>query len=98
MSVSQDQAVKDLLDFATNNTETQGKFTIGDEKVCIVYLVSFEILTSQKHNLFMRINVCSRKPPLFLAKLKQEKSIQDAVKESTPLGTMAKLRELKNKF
>jgi len=68
MSVSQDQAVKHLLDFATNNTETQGKFTIGDEK---------------KHNLFMRIN---------------EKTIQDAVKESTPLGTMAKLRELKNSF
>jgi hypothetical protein len=33
MSVHQDQAVKDLLDFATNNGETQGKFTIGDEKV-----------------------------------------------------------------
>jgi hypothetical protein len=34
--VYQDQATKDLLDFATNNKETQGKFTIGDEKVGFV--------------------------------------------------------------
>jgi hypothetical protein len=41
---------------------------------------------------------CSRNAPPFSAKSKQEKAIQDAVKESTPLGAMAKLRELKNNF
>jgi hydroxyacylglutathione hydrolase len=33
MSVSQSPAIKALHDFAENNKETQGKFTIGDEKV-----------------------------------------------------------------
>jgi hydroxyacylglutathione hydrolase len=35
LSVTKDDAVKDLLAFAEKNKETQGKFTIGDEKVCI---------------------------------------------------------------
>lgn len=33
MSVSQSESVKKLHSFAENNKETQGKFTIGDEKV-----------------------------------------------------------------
>jgi hypothetical protein len=33
ITVSQDDAVKKLMDLATNNKETQGKSTIGDEKV-----------------------------------------------------------------
>ncbi|UNI19042.1 Hydroxyacylglutathione hydrolase [Purpureocillium takamizusanense] len=40
ISVDQGEAVKKLHDFAENNKETTGKFTIGDEK---------------KHNLFMRV-------------------------------------------
>lgn len=40
MQVTQDDAVTKLNDFANNNKETQGKFTIGDEK---------------KHNVFMRV-------------------------------------------
>ena len=32
-TVMQNEATKRLKDFATNNKETQGKFTIGDEKV-----------------------------------------------------------------
>ncbi|KAF2665259.1 Metallo-hydrolase/oxidoreductase [Microthyrium microscopicum] len=66
LTVTQDAAVKNLLAFAESNKETQGKFTIGDEK---------------KHNVFMRV---------------ADPSIQKAVGESTELGTMAKLRELKN--
>lgn len=31
--MSQDEAVKRLQEFAEKNKETQGKFTIGDEKV-----------------------------------------------------------------
>jgi len=33
MSVLQSEPVKKLHTFAENNKETQGKFTIGDEKV-----------------------------------------------------------------
>jgi len=40
ITVSQDAAMKNLESFAQNNKETQGKFTIGDEK---------------KHNVFMRV-------------------------------------------
>lgn len=32
-SVLQTDAIRDLQAFAEKNTETQGKFTIGDEKV-----------------------------------------------------------------
>ncbi|KAF2809001.1 hydroxyacylglutathione hydrolase [Mytilinidion resinicola] len=39
--VLQNDAIKKLEEFAQNNKETQGKFTIGDEK---------------KHNVFMRVN------------------------------------------
>lgn len=33
-SVLQNEAIQKLQAFAENNKETQGKFTIGDEKVC----------------------------------------------------------------
>lgn len=33
VSVLQNAAIKKLEDFASKNKETQGKFTIGDEKV-----------------------------------------------------------------
>lgn len=33
MSVSQTEPIKKLQSFAENNKQTQGKFTIGDEKV-----------------------------------------------------------------
>lgn len=41
VSVLQNDAIKKLHDFAEQNQETQGKFTIGDEK---------------KHNVFMRVS------------------------------------------
>ncbi|KAK2754514.1 Cytoplasmic glyoxalase II [Arachnomyces sp. PD_36] len=41
LSVSQSEPIKKLDTFATQNKETQGKFTIGDEKL---------------HNVFMRVN------------------------------------------
>jgi hypothetical protein len=40
MSVLQSEAVKKLDSFAKNNKETQGKFTIGDEKVSFTLSVS----------------------------------------------------------
>ena len=42
LSVLQSEAVKSLEAFAAENKETQGRFTIGDEK---------------KHNVFMRPQV-----------------------------------------
>lgn len=42
VTVSQSEAMKKLEEFANNNKETQGKFTIGDEK---------------RHNVFMRVEV-----------------------------------------
>jgi len=66
LKVSQDSAVKNLADFADQNKETQGKFTIGDEK---------------KHNVFMRVD---------------DPEIQKSVGETTAIGTMNKLREMKN--
>jgi hydroxyacylglutathione hydrolase len=41
VTISQDAAIKNLESFANSNKETQGKFTIGDEK---------------KHNVFMRVD------------------------------------------
>lgn len=41
VKVSQSEPIKKLESFATSNKETQGKFTIGDEK---------------KHNVFMRLD------------------------------------------
>jgi len=41
ITVTQDAAMKNLESFAMNNKETQGKFTMGDEK---------------KHNVFMRVD------------------------------------------
>ncbi|CZT18886.1 probable glyoxylase [Ramularia collo-cygni] len=41
VTVSQSEAIKNLEQFATSNKQTQGKFTIGDEK---------------KHNVFMRLD------------------------------------------
>jgi hydroxyacylglutathione hydrolase len=41
VTILQDAAMKNLESFANNNKETQGKFTIGDEK---------------KHNVFMRVD------------------------------------------
>ncbi|KAF1982473.1 Metallo-hydrolase/oxidoreductase [Aulographum hederae CBS 113979] len=63
--VSQSDAVKKLQGFAQSNKETQGKFTIGDEKA---------------HNVFMRLN---------------DPEIQKATGETSPIGVMTKLREMK---
>ena len=41
-TVLQNDAVKKLQSFAENNKETQGKFTIGDEKVSILSCRSCE--------------------------------------------------------
>jgi hypothetical protein len=54
VSVLPSQAVTALAAFAKDNQETQGKFTIGDEK---------------KHNVFMRPEVGTQQMPCFVHQL-----------------------------
>lgn len=55
----QSEPVKKLQAFAENNKETQGKFTIGDEKVndSEDYWNSHLLIDLQQHNVFMRMDV-----------------------------------------
>jgi hypothetical protein len=93
--VYQDQPLQNLLDFATANTETQGKFTIGDEKVGTEFQRErSDMAETQSFHANQRM-LAAHQPQ---ANLEQEMALQSAVEESTPLGTMAKLRELKNRF
>jgi len=61
VTVSQNAAIKRLEDFASKNKETQGKFTIGDERVRQPPLLPDIHSTNnstQQHNVFMRVSVC----------------------------------------
>lgn len=44
LSVLQNEAIKNLQTYASKHEETQGKFTIGDEKVSVNKLPSFRVL------------------------------------------------------
>lgn len=59
MSVTQDAETKRLEALATNEKETQGLSTIGDEKVGFILKRKFPELTilPQKYNVFMRVHV-----------------------------------------
>ncbi|PQE23714.1 hydroxyacylglutathione hydrolase protein [Rutstroemia sp. NJR-2017a WRK4] len=88
VSVSQSEPVKKLEAFAEANKETQGKFTIGDEKVrhvtTWVWLIDVVLMKLfQKHNVFMMVD---------------DPEIQKATGETEPVKVMAKLREMKNNF
>lgn len=92
ISVLQSDPVKQLRDFAETNQETQGKFTIADEKVCMVedeHVSHMTALTpprkknEQNHNVFMR---------------PEDPVIQKATGETDPVKIMTKLREMKNNF
>ncbi|KAK9798276.1 putative hydroxyacylglutathione hydrolase [Seiridium cardinale] len=78
ISVLQSEAVKKLQSFAENNKETQGKFTIGDEK---------------EHNVFMRVEdpqiqkVTGETDPVsVMAKLREMKNNFKPPVETTPGG------------
>ncbi|GKT49259.1 putative hydroxyacylglutathione hydrolase [Colletotrichum spaethianum] len=85
-SVLQNEAIQKLQAFAENNKETQGKFTIGDEK---------------KHNVFMRVEVSLRplaaREHARLMRA-QDPEIQKVTGANEPVAVMAKLREMKNNF
>jgi hydroxyacylglutathione hydrolase len=88
VSVLPSEAVKSLEAFAEKNKETQGKFTIGDEKVMSTtqltpWLSRYRLTVPQKHNVFMR---------------PQDPEIQKATGKTDPVEIMTKLREMKNNF
>lgn len=86
VSVLPSGPVKALQSFAQDNQETQGKFTIGDEK---------------KHNVFMRPQVRSWRGRALVALAvnpRQDPEIQKATGETDPIAIMTKLREMKNNF
>lgn len=85
VSVLPSGPVKALQSFAQDNKETQGKFTIGDEK---------------KHNVFMRPQVRNLGGHWWLWRLtrRQDPEIQKATGETDPIAIMTKLREMKNNF
>ncbi|OAA60433.1 Beta-lactamase-like protein [Niveomyces insectorum RCEF 264] len=86
LSVLPSEPVKKLQEFAATHAETQGRFTIGDEKVGFLLnggMNPISSLTIQQHNVFMRVT---------------DPAIQKATGETEPVAVMAKLRELKNNF
>ena len=62
VTVLQTEAVKKLQSYAENNEQTQGKFTIGDEKVGSDMLASYvsKADPKQEYNVFMKVNVSDR--------------------------------------
>ncbi|KAK4696032.1 hypothetical protein P7C71_g1820, partial [Lecanoromycetidae sp. Uapishka_2] len=77
------EPVKKLESFAENNQQTQGKFTIGDEKVSGECLAPFydEANFGQEYNVFMRLN---------------DPTIQKATGKTNDVDVMGALREMKN--
>jgi hypothetical protein len=93
------QALKKLGDYAAANRETQGKFTIGDEKVCPVYIHwNSPLTTAQKHNVFMRLSDPQIQKATGTTRehsgLLYYYTVTDTNTEE--LDTMSKLREMKN--
>ena len=79
------EAVKKLDSYSQANKETQGKFTIGDEKVghsSLLCPVSFLTDALQKHNVFM---------------LYSDPEIQKAVSQTEPVEVVRALRAMKDK-
>ena len=58
-TVLRTEPVNKLQSFAENNEQTQGKFTIGDEKVGFKDRASYGSKADQvkEYNVFMRLNV-----------------------------------------
>ncbi len=108
LSVLQSEPVQKLKAFADAHKETQGQFTIGDEKVGqrpTRLAVSAELTPPQEHNVFMRVEVSlpvERKETLRQRQTNQlsaqDPEIQKVTGKTDPVEVMAKLREMKNNF
>ncbi len=102
--VLENDAIKKLEEFAQNNKETQGKFTIGDEKVSslqqICNLASKLILAATQciHESKRVYMLITRAYPMNtqLTAL-QDPSIQKLVGYDKPVDVMRTLREMKDR-
>ncbi len=103
ISVLQSEAVKNLQSFAENNKETQGKFTIADEKVSFLSVIWERMLTYSSETQCLYENGCELIPceesvRYRVADMRQDPEIQKATGKTDPVEVMAKLREMKNNF
>lgn len=62
MTVSQTEPIQKLQDFAEKNQQTQGKFTIGDEKVSAALL---GIVQTDRSVAPQRVYACPRKSLIY---------------------------------
>lgn len=82
IKVMQSEPIKKLESFAMSNKQTQGKFTIGDEK---------------QHNVFMRLEVSLVQSVMWtVADHLQDPTVQKFTGKTDRIGVMAALREAKN--
>ncbi|KAL8392796.1 hypothetical protein RB595_002831 [Gaeumannomyces hyphopodioides] len=103
VSVLPSDPVKQLQDFAEKNQETQGKFTIADEKVCADRSIrSPRDKTVLGH---LSLNDSTNAAPKWRNEQNhnvfmrpEDPLIQKATGETDPVKIMAKLREMKNNF
>ena len=97
----QTEPVKKLQSFAENNEQTQGKFTIGNEKVGLEFCSFKEPKADQakEYNVFMRVNVRSSLGACKesnCADFTQDPTVQKATGKTDAVDVMGALREMKN--
>lgn len=102
MKVSQTEPIKKLQAFAEANQQTQGKFTIGDEKVTSMksLLVGNSELTrvvapQRIHACPCRSIPCTSHLSQMLTQI-QDPEIQKVTGKTKPVDVMSALREMKN--
>jgi hydroxyacylglutathione hydrolase len=103
LSVLQSPAIQRLQDFADKNKETQGQFTIGDEKVsCSSHVSPVRILIlvieAQRLHDGKRERLSPYRYIYLLANPPKDPEIQGVTGKTDPAEVMAKLREMKNNF
>ncbi len=82
-----------LQAFADDNKQTQGKFTVGDEKEHNVFM-----MTSVSHSLPCRFRSDAPLARHRASDGQQDPEIQKVTGMSDPVDVMARLREMKNSF
>ena len=93
--------MKELQSFAENNEQTQGKFTIGDEKVSFKIGASYGLKADQgkEYNVFMKLDVSSclwAWRQYICANFQQDPTVQKATGKTDAIDVMGALREMKN--
>lgn len=99
MTVSQTEPIQKLQDFAEKNQQTQGKFTIGDEKVSAALLgivpadgsVASQCVYARPRKSLIHSDGLPR-----MLMVLQDPEIQKATGKTKPVDVMTALREMKN--